>query len=306
MHGAQMKKGFGVLSVCCTLVVAVAGCAPGNQAGATNAASYVPPSRTTSDVAQVVRSTYHAKSKTVDLYLNRAEATGPEMDFSKENLMNVKRPDGIVNYALGHYPTQDVQTVTVHDQTAQGQATKSIAVAPVLAADRVQGASDGNSPASALAAGTSGQMSLPPAGARMDTGIRPIAGLFASRANKVQAVLTVARSKLGTPYIWGHNEDRGQYGFDCSNFTAYVYHHALGYIISGASRNQYQHVGTSVSKASMQPGDLLVFENGAHVGIFVGNNRMIEEGGGLGKVGYLSVAPGSYWGNHLTVVKRMF
>lgn len=146
---------------------------------------------------------------------------------------------------------------------------------------------------------------LPP-GVTMDPHIVPLAPRNASSQQKFQAILKIAQSKLGTPYRWGHNEDRGQYGFDCSNFTAYVYHHALGYKFSGASLVQARSVGWTIPKSSMQPGDLLIFNNGGHVGIYIGHNQMIEEGGGLGKVGYLSVGPNSYWGKHITAVKRMF
>lgn len=146
---------------------------------------------------------------------------------------------------------------------------------------------------------------LPP-GVRYDSGIRPRAGRSASRSVKANAVLAVARSKMGTPYRWGHNEDRGQYGFDCSNFTAYVYHHALGYRMSGASKTQARSVGWRVSRSNMQVGDLIIFDSGRHVGIYAGNGRVIQEGGGLGKVGYLSIRSGSYWGRHITAVKRMF
>ncbi|MCF8567132.1 NlpC/P60 family protein [Alicyclobacillus tolerans] len=146
---------------------------------------------------------------------------------------------------------------------------------------------------------------LPP-GVRYDPTVHALAGLNASYQVKFDAVLKVAKSKLGTPYRWGHNEDRGQYGFDCSNFTAYVYHHALGYKMSGASQVQYHRVGWVVPKNSMRPGDLLIFNRGGHCGIYIGHGEMIEEGGGLGKVGYLKVSPGSYWYKHLTVVKRMF
>ncbi|MCL6637700.1 MAG: C40 family peptidase [Alicyclobacillus sp.] len=163
----------------------------------------------------------------------------------------------------------------------------------------------------ALSANTSGihavtsAANLPP-GVRLDGSIKPLAGLGANTQQKIQAVLQVAESKLGTPYEWGHNEDRGQIGFDCSNFTAYVYHHALGYLMSTASRTQAASVGWTVSRSQMRPGDLLIFDDGKHVGIYAGNNQMIQEGGGLGKVGYLSIAPGSYWSNHLTAVKRLF
>ncbi|WP_018133179.1 C40 family peptidase [Effusibacillus pohliae] len=146
---------------------------------------------------------------------------------------------------------------------------------------------------------------LPP-GVSYDQNVIPVAPLDADYQTKFDAVLKVAESKLGTPYRWGHNEDRGQFGFDCSNFTAYVYHHALGYKMSGSSQVQYRSVGTPVPKSEMRPGDLVVFDQGHHVGIYIGNGRMIQEGGGLGKVGYLPLKPGSYWYKHITVVKRMF
>jgi cell wall-associated NlpC family hydrolase len=148
-------------------------------------------------------------------------------------------------------------------------------------------------------------VALPP-GVTYDPYVNPVAPLSADAQTKFQAVLQVAESKLGTPYRWGHNEDRGQYGFDCSNFTAYVYHHALGYKMSSSSQTQYHSVGWVVPVSDMRPGDLVVFNHGHHVGIYIGNGAMIQEGGGLGKVGFLPLKPGSYWYKHITVVKRMF
>jgi cell wall-associated NlpC family hydrolase len=146
---------------------------------------------------------------------------------------------------------------------------------------------------------------LPP-GVRFDPRVHALASRSASYQTKFNAVLRVAKSKLGTPYRWGHNEDRGQYGFDCSNFTSYVYHHALGYKLSTSSQTQYHSVGWRVPIKSMRPGDLVIFNRGGHVGIYIGNGKMIQEGGGLGKVGYLKLAPGSYWYRHISAVKRMF
>lgn len=146
---------------------------------------------------------------------------------------------------------------------------------------------------------------LPP-GTRIDTNITPRASRSASNAAKTAAVLAVARSKLGTPYIWGHNEDRGQYGFDCSNFTAYVYHHALGYVISTASRVQYTSVGWNVPKADVKAGDLVIFNDGSHVGIYVNNDIIIQDGGGKQKVAYLSIAKNTYWGHHISAIRRMY
>jgi cell wall-associated NlpC family hydrolase len=146
---------------------------------------------------------------------------------------------------------------------------------------------------------------LPP-GVTFDSKVDAAAPLDADYQTKLNAILTVAESKLGTPYSWGHNEDRGQSGFDCSNFTEYVFHHALGYIMSTSSQTQYHSVGWSVPVSSMRPGDLLVFNQGGHVGIYIGNGQMIQCGGGLAKVGYLKVSEGSYWYTHISSVKRMF
>ncbi len=146
---------------------------------------------------------------------------------------------------------------------------------------------------------------LPP-GVTYQPSVRPLAPRNDTNQQKFDAILQVAKAQLGTPYVWGTSKDRGQDSFDCSNFTAYVYHHALGYKMSGASQTQYHKIGWPVAKSAMRPGDLLVFDHGGHVGIYIGNGRMIQEGGGLHKVGYLKVSPGSYWYNHLTVVKRMY
>ncbi|WAH35318.1 C40 family peptidase [Alicyclobacillus dauci] len=155
------------------------------------------------------------------------------------------------------------------------------------------------------APGTAEANTLPP-GVSLDPSVHAQASTTAGVVAKENAVLGVARSKLGTPYVWGHNEDRGQYGFDCSNFTSYVYHHALGYRMSTSSQTQFRSVGWKVAKSSMRPGDLVIFDSGRHVGIYAGHGEMIQEGGGLGKVGYLKLAPGSYWYKHITTVKRMF
>jgi len=132
-----------------------------------------------------------------------------------------------------------------------------------------------------------------------------IVATTASYQERFSAVLRVAQSQLGVKYQWGHNPDRGEEGFDCSNYVAWVFHHSLGYEFSGASKDQYNEVGWVVERSEMRPGDVLVFDKGGHVGIFVGDGRMIQCGGDLDCVGYLSVDSG-YWADHITVVKRLF
>jgi cell wall-associated NlpC family hydrolase len=147
---------------------------------------------------------------------------------------------------------------------------------------------------------------IPPRGVRIDPNITPLAPINARRADKVAALRQVGESKLGERYVWGHNEDRGQVGFDCSNYVEYVYHHALGYLFTTSSRLQYQRVGVPVPVSQMQEGDLVCFNNGGHVGIYMGNGQMIQMGGGTGKCSYLPLKPGSYWYRHISAVKRMF
>ncbi|MGE5626592.1 MAG: NlpC/P60 family protein [Solirubrobacterales bacterium] len=86
------------------------------------------------------------------------------------------------------------------------------------------------------------------------------------------AVLAYASNYLGVPYVWGGTTPRG---FDCSGFVQYVYAH-FGINLPRVSQDQ-QNVGTLVTRANLQPGDLVFFGDPAHhVGIYVGNGNMID------------------------------
>ena len=86
------------------------------------------------------------------------------------------------------------------------------------------------------------------------------------------AVLAYASNFLRVPYVWGGTSPSG---FDCSGFTQYVFAH-FGVSLPRVSEAQ-QNVGTLVSRANLQPGDLVFFGSPAHhVGIYVGNGNMIN------------------------------
>ena len=98
-----------------------------------------------------------------------------------------------------------------------------------------------------------------------------------SQSQKVQAIINVAKSKLGSPYVWGAE---GPNSFDCSGFTSYAFRNGAGVTLPRVSRDQAK-VGEYVSKANLQPGDLVFFDNNFgsninHVGIYLGNNEMIH------------------------------
>ena len=89
-------------------------------------------------------------------------------------------------------------------------------------------------------------------------------------------VRDVALSLEGAPYRSGGTTPRG---FDCSGFTSYVMGQ-IGVDLPRSSGEQFQ-VGTSVSRGDLQVGDLLFFDSTysgriSHVGIYIGNNKMIH------------------------------
>ena len=99
--------------------------------------------------------------------------------------------------------------------------------------------------------------SVIPPGVRYDWTIRPVAGRYASYGTKFDAVHRVARGQLGVRWKWGTSKDRGDSTFDCSNFTAYVFRHALAYKFTTSSRGQRDYVGWPVPKSGKRAGDLL-------------------------------------------------
>lgn len=80
-----------------------------------------------------------------------------------------------------------------------------------------------------------------------------------------------AHAKLGSPYKWGaEGPDR----FDCSGLTMWVWRKA-GVSLPHSSRAQYAG-GRKVSRAEVQPGDLIFRGNPIHhVGIYIGDGKMI-------------------------------
>jgi cell wall-associated NlpC family hydrolase len=86
------------------------------------------------------------------------------------------------------------------------------------------------------------------------------------------AVVTIARRYLGRPYHWAAS---GPGSFDCSGFTMFVYAQ-VGVRLPHSSRAQIS-AGQRVSRANMQPGDLVFFGRPIHhVGIYVGGGMFIH------------------------------
>ncbi|WP_379970489.1 NlpC/P60 family protein [Ectobacillus sp. sgz5001026] len=87
-------------------------------------------------------------------------------------------------------------------------------------------------------------------------------------------VVGKAMQYLGVPYVFGGASPSG---FDCSGFISYVY---------GVGRqdvNGYWGSVAHISGSSLQPGDLVFFQNTykagpSHMGIYIGNGQMVHAG----------------------------
>jgi cell wall-associated NlpC family hydrolase len=90
-------------------------------------------------------------------------------------------------------------------------------------------------------------------------------------------VVDTAKGFLGIPYVWGGSDPST--GLDCSGLVQNVFHR-LGIDLPRTSREQAR-VGTPVaSLADARPGDVLAFGSPVHhVGIYLGDGRMIEAPG---------------------------
>lgn len=87
-----------------------------------------------------------------------------------------------------------------------------------------------------------------------------------------QAIADVAKSKIGSPYVWGA---AGPNAFDCSGLTSWAYSQN-GKSIPRTSSAQASS-GTPVSLDALQPGDIVSYYGGAsHVAIYIGNGQVVQ------------------------------
>ncbi len=105
---------------------------------------------------------------------------------------------------------------------------------------------------------------------------KPAIASAPSSSSRSSAVVRVAFNQVGSRYVWGASRPGA---FDCSGFTSYVMRQ-MGVTLPRTSRAQFN-VGRAVSRNALLPGDLLFFQGPGgggvgHVGIYIGNNRMVH------------------------------
>jgi cell wall-associated NlpC family hydrolase len=81
-----------------------------------------------------------------------------------------------------------------------------------------------------------------------------------------------ARRLVGVPYSYGGDSPGS--GFDCSGLVRYVFGH-FGLDLPHSSYADFG-VGQEVTRAALQPGDLVFFDGLGHVGVYVGADSFIH------------------------------
>jgi cell wall-associated NlpC family hydrolase len=89
----------------------------------------------------------------------------------------------------------------------------------------------------------------------------------AGSAAAMSGLAAIAYTGIGHPYVWGGTTPNG---WDCSGFTQWVYAQA------GISIPRVNAWTAMKPTSTPAPGDLVMQNGGAHVGIYVGNGMMIS------------------------------
>lgn len=129
-------------------------------------------------------------------------------------------------------------------------------------------------------------------------------------SGKAEKVIAKARSYIGkVRYVFGAaSPDSGR--SDCSGFTGHVFRKAIGKEL-GRTTGQQVLKGSKVSKAGLQPGDLVFFKGTynskhiygvSHVGIYIGSGNFIDCGSSGVRVSGLN---DSYWSAHWLMGRRV-
>ena len=141
-------------------------------------------------------------------------------------------------------------------------ATTPVAAAPVVATTPAAPAQPVVAMTPVAAAAPATPQSLPTASASVaapDRNVGPI-------------VVDAALTRLGAPYAWGA---AGPDSFDCSGLVVWAFHQAG--ITLPHSSEALAIGGRPVALDQMEPGDVIsLFPDASHVGIYVGDGRMIH------------------------------
>jgi cell wall-associated NlpC family hydrolase len=105
------------------------------------------------------------------------------------------------------------------------------------------------------------------ADAATETVTAKAATVDAAGSGATSGLAGIAYTGIGNPYVWGGTTPSG---WDCSGFTQWVYAQA------GISIPRVNAWNAMKPTSAPAPGDVVMQNGGAHVGIYVGNGMMIS------------------------------
>jgi cell wall-associated NlpC family hydrolase len=194
----------------------------------------------------------------------QAEADAAEAD-AQRTLDDLSAQEAQLEDDIADYQAQFAALTAAEQQAAL--AAQSGAEA---AAETGAGTAAAGGPAGATAGGSAGD-SAPVAQAAAPAPA-PAPAAAGGGSGAAQAAVQTALAQVGDPYVWGAG---GPNAFDCSGLTQYAYA-AAGISLPHSSRMQSQ-MGTAVTRAQLQPGDLLFYYSPvSHVSMYIGNGQMVH------------------------------
>lgn len=127
---------------------------------------------------------------------------------------------------------------------------------------------DRSASAASRSSRTSTTAPTPPAPAPAPVAPAPAAGA----SGAAQTAVATALAQKGKPYVWAA---AGPGSFDCSGLVQYAF--AAAGISAPHSAEIQATMGRAVSRAELQPGDLVAFYSPvSHIGIYIGNGQMVH------------------------------
>lgn len=110
---------------------------------------------------------------------------------------------------------------------------------------------------------------------------------------------SVYHNWVGTRYRLGGTTKAG---IDCSAFVREVMDKAFNKEMPRSTAEQ-RHVGRSISKSDLRPGDLVFFRKNNHVGVYIGNGKFVHASSSRGVT--TSSLSESYWARNYTQSRRV-
>jgi cell wall-associated NlpC family hydrolase len=200
-----------------------------------------------------------------------AETAQQSLVAAQSQEFDVSAAAGVADTSRDGFGATSTATLTARKDAAQAKAdehAKEVEAARAAAAE--QYAYDGKTAKDYLAASTtsSANAATTSTAAAPATTVAPVA---AGTPFSLPAVVATAKQYIGTPYVFGGATPAG---FDCSGYVMYVYaQYGINLAHSVPLQDQ---AGTTIPTSEAQPGDVVIFNNEAHDGFYMGNGMIMD------------------------------